>query len=169
MPRRGKKNTSKKNKKTETFTVKGLIPPASTVQLKLSDLKKNWYSCGVILHSVHLEGCAYDSATANKATAQPTFVQVRILDPNVLVGGNDGEENTLFTSKIMLFGPNPKSHQFRFSSVMYPAVFIKGLVAIDVLCPQDGWEGGLAYLATLTCTVGNLPREEKCAGFVIGH
>lgn len=148
----------------DNYTFRGLLSPATSAIFTRSDLPSDWSSRGFRILSASVEASAYDAATANKLVIQPTYLQWRIIDPNVLhsSSGTDPTDLTLTVSEPMLFGPNPRRRRLPVTANWYPPTYTGKVYALDCLCPQDGWEGGIAYLLKVSVALGREPRAEKC-------
>lgn len=161
--KRGTSNTQSR----DTYAFRGLITPASSAVFTKANVPSDWSSRGFKIISASVECVAYDSATANKLVVQPGFLQWRLLDPNLVhsASGVDSDDVELAVSNPMLFGPNPRRRRLPVSTNWYPPSYTGHMFVLDCLCPQDGWEGGLAYILYISVILGREPRSEKCKQF----
>lgn len=168
MAPRRKVRRTRRTQSSDYYVFRGLLSPSSTATFTRTFVPKDWVSRGFSLTSASIECSAYDSATANKLTVQPGFLQWRLIDPNVLhsPSGPDTEEMELCVSNPLMFGTQPRRKRLPVAKNWYPPNYNGNYFALDCLCPQDGWEGGIVYLLTIKVILGREPRSEKCREFI---
>lgn len=159
MPRR-----SRSTRSTDNYSFRGLVSPASSAVFTRANVPSTWYDRGFKIKRVTLEAAAYDAATANKLVVQPAYAQFRLLAPSIQHGatGSSASDFVLSSSKPLLYGPNPSSKKIPLSSNWYPPGYLGNMFSLDCLCPQDGWEGGIAYVLQVVVELGREPRSENC-------
>lgn len=168
MAPRRRNRRRKNNPLSDAYVFRGLVSPGSSVVFTKDNVPADWSSRGFSIKSASVECSAYDSATANKLVIQPGYLQWRLLDPTVFhsASGTDPTDLDLTVSNPMLFGPNPRRRRLPVSKNWYPPTYTGKFFAIDCLCPQNGWEGGLAYLLYVNVVLGKEPRSETCRMFI---
>lgn len=171
MPRRRRvqRRRNKRSAHFDQYISRSILTPASTLTCTIDNLPKTWGDRGFTLLGIKIHAIAYDSATVNKLSIQPTQLQLRIMDPNTVVdvfGKPSAEQKVLWSSTPSMFSINGGTRHFRFPKVRIPLAFAGSIFAVDCLCPQEGWEGGAVLCITISANLGNIIRGEACKQLV---
>lgn len=164
--RRKRRNSRRvNNTHIESAVFLGPASPATTVMIGYAQIQQYVLDRPFKFKSIIMQAAALDSATANKLTLGPAHFQIRQLGPVPVVSTTTvlSESSIVKSSRAFMVGLNPKTFRFNPVKCRYPAnCKLQTFIAIDILCPQAGYEIGIQYNITVVMQIFHEYEAEKC-------